>query len=130
MSINRPIWKLRDWIDIKKLNWNILSLNSNAIHLFKENPEKLLWDNDNSKTINWNLISFNPDAIELLEQNVDKINWSYLSGNPNAIHLLRQNPDKICWGYLSENPSIYVVDDDEYKKIKSEYFMNHSSISS
>jgi hypothetical protein len=33
--------KLRDWIDINKLNWNELSFNSNAIELLKENPNKI-----------------------------------------------------------------------------------------
>ncbi len=33
MSLNRPIWKLRDWIDEDKLNWQLLSSNPNAIHL-------------------------------------------------------------------------------------------------
>jgi hypothetical protein len=33
--------KLRDWIDIKKLNWEYLSKNPNAIELLKENYNKI-----------------------------------------------------------------------------------------
>ena len=81
--------KLRDWIDIDKLDWNNLSLNPNAIDLLEKNFDK----------INWYMLSANPNAIHLLEQNQDKINWSSLSFNPNAIHLLEQNIDKIDWLY-------------------------------
>ena len=101
-------YKLLDWIDITKLQWEYLSGNPNAIHLIsealKQNPEK----------INWDFLSLNPNAIHLLERNPEKIYWSMLSLNPNAIHLLEQNPDKINWVHLSENPSIFTYD---YEKI-------------
>ncbi len=58
------MYKLRDWIDINKIDWEGLSFNSNAIELLKENQDK----------INWDYLSFNVNAIELLEQNKDKIN--------------------------------------------------------
>ena len=61
--------KLRDWIDINKINWDLLSKNPNAIELLKENQDK----------INWNILSLNPNAIELLKENQNKINWKYLS---------------------------------------------------
>ena len=35
--------KLRDWIDIDKLDWFGLSLNPNAIDLLKENKNKIDW---------------------------------------------------------------------------------------
>ena len=50
--------KLRDWVDIRTLNWNHLSKNPNAIELLKENQNK----------INWDHLSKNPNAIELLEK--------------------------------------------------------------
>ena len=43
MSLNKPIWKLRDWIDKDKLDWDMLSFNKNAIDLIKENPEMIDW---------------------------------------------------------------------------------------
>ena len=65
MSLNRPIWKLRDWIDVEILHWNFLSFNPNAINLLKENPEN----------INWCILSNNKNAIEMLENNKENINW-------------------------------------------------------
>ena len=36
--------KLRDWVDINKLNWVRLSENPNAIHLLERNIDKIEWD--------------------------------------------------------------------------------------
>ena len=59
-------YKLRDWIDINKIDWEYLSFNSNAIELLKENQNK----------ISWIYLSRNPNAIELLKENSNKINIS------------------------------------------------------
>ncbi len=45
--------KLRDWIDINKIDWYSLSRNTNAIELLKENKNK----------INWNCFSKNPNIF-------------------------------------------------------------------
>ena len=37
MSLNKPIWKLRKWIDINKLDWDMLSSNKNAIDFYYKN---------------------------------------------------------------------------------------------
>ena len=58
------IYKLRDWINLDKIDWVCLSKNPNAIHLLEQNPEK----------INWAYLSINSNAIHLLEKNLDKIN--------------------------------------------------------
>ena len=50
--------KLRDWIDINKIDWVYLSLNPNAIDLLKENKDK----------IDWRCLTANPNAIELLKK--------------------------------------------------------------
>ena len=97
--------KLRDWIDIKKLDWDDLSLNPNAIELLKENQNK----------INWYGVNVNPNAIELLSKNKSKICWVNLSSNPNAIELLKENKDKINWFLFLQNPNIFTYD---YKKMK------------
>ena len=47
--------KIRDWIDINKLNWDSLSLNSNAVDILEKNQDK----------INWNYLSYNENAIKL-----------------------------------------------------------------
>tara|TARA_X000000950_G_scaffold85310_1_gene107369 strand:+ start:6975 stop:7379 length:405 start_codon:yes stop_codon:yes gene_type:complete len=54
-----------------------LSSNPAAIHLLKQNPEK----------INWCNLSKNPAAIRLLEENPEKIYWYYLSENPAIFSL-------------------------------------------
>ena len=55
-----------------------ISENSNAIHLLKQNPEK----------IDWKKLSKNPNAIPLLEQNVDKIDWWWqVSCNPSIFEI-------------------------------------------
>jgi hypothetical protein len=35
--------KLRDWIEIDKLYWEMLSRNPNAIDILKENKDKINW---------------------------------------------------------------------------------------
>ena len=34
-------YKVLDWIDINKLNWEELSRNQNAIHLLEQNQDKI-----------------------------------------------------------------------------------------
>jgi len=81
--------------------WKGLCKNPYAIHLIKQNLNKLTIDC-------WNILANNPNAIPLLEENLDKINdngWRNLSENPNAIPILEKNPDKINWYCLSSNPN-------------------------
>ena len=98
--------KLRDWIDINKIDWLWLSKNSNAIELLKENQDKIYWER----------LSSNPNAIKLLKENQDKIDWRNLSLNPNAIDLLKENQDKICWWYFAKNPNIFTYDYNQMKE--------------
>ena len=77
MSLNKPVWKLRNWIDIKKLDWHSLSFNPNAIEILEKNEDK----------IDWYYLSYNPNAIELFEKNTDKINWYNISSNPAIFEL-------------------------------------------
>lgn len=55
MSLNRPIQKLKDWIDYKTIDWYQLSLNPNAIQLLSKNPDK----------IDWYYLSLNPSIFQL-----------------------------------------------------------------
>ena len=64
-------YKLLNWIQKDKLNYDNLSLNHKALHLLEQNTDK----------INWKKLSQNPNAIHLLEQNPDKIDWYILSYN-------------------------------------------------
>ena len=56
--------KLRDWVNIDKIEWFSLSYNQNAVELLKENQDK----------IDWEALSFNKNAIELLKKKQDIIN--------------------------------------------------------
>jgi len=40
--IQKPTYELLDWIDIKKLDFDNLSGNPNAIELLEENPNKII----------------------------------------------------------------------------------------
>jgi hypothetical protein len=77
MSLNKQIWKLKDWIDKDKLNYYCLSENEKAIKLLSQNQDK----------IDWNRLSRNPNAIELLKENPDKIYWISFSVNPAIFEL-------------------------------------------
>ncbi len=55
MSLNKPIWKLRNWIDLEKLDWSELSKNPKAIKVLEKNQDK----------INWQQLSENPSIFEL-----------------------------------------------------------------
>jgi len=112
MSLNKPVWKLRDWIDESKLNCEWLLSNPNAIELQEENQDK----------INWIRLSLNPNAIDLLEKNPDKIDWNFLSGNPNAIHLLEKNLNKINWCWLLSNKKIFELDYEAMKRNNQEIY--------
>ncbi len=56
--------KLLDWIIPEKLDYNNLSLNYNAIHLLKENPDN----------INWINLAKNPNGYLIFKDNMDKLN--------------------------------------------------------
>ena len=92
-----------------KINWNLLSMNPNAIKLLINNIDK----------INWNSLSSNPNIHDFVKKikkkyyknsriYLEKLNWSLLSLNPNAIELLTEYPDKIYWENLFKNKSVYL----------------------
>jgi hypothetical protein len=110
-------YKLKDWIPVKKLDWEMLSENPNAIDLLKDNLNK----------IDWELLSLNPNAIDLLKANPDKINWDVLSENPNAIELLKENQDKIDWGSLSANSGAIELLKANPSKIKWRFLSSNSN---
>jgi hypothetical protein len=60
------IYKLKEWVNIERLDWFYLCLNPNAIHLLEENIDKIDW------------YSLSRNAIHLLEKNIDKIDYSQL----------------------------------------------------
>jgi hypothetical protein len=50
------MYKLKEWFDIKNIDWQNLTLNPNAIHLLEKNIDKILWS--------W--LSSNPSIFELV----------------------------------------------------------------
>ena len=81
------IYKLRDWINISRLDSHSLFQNLNVINLLNNNLDKIL------KLSNYDLyiLSYNYNAIHILEKNINIINWFLLSTNKNALYLL-ENP--------------------------------------
>jgi len=92
---NPEIIRILEKKNLKKINWNMLSMNPNAITFLEKHLDK----------VNWSSLSCNPNAIHLLEKYPDNIDWYYLSKNPNAIHILEKYPKKINWRKLSQNPN-------------------------
>ena len=110
--------KLRDWIPIDKLDWKILSINENAIHILEKNLDK----------VSWRWLSTNPNAIHMLERNLDKVDWVFLSSNPNAIHMLERNLDKLSWDMLSGNPNAIHILEKHIDQINWEKLSKNSNI--
>jgi hypothetical protein len=125
---NPYVLKLRDWIDINKLNWTELTQNPNSIKLLEENIDKIDWfylsNNPNAihlikkyiglKHLDMGLLSTNssPGIIELFRENKKlKIHWKLLSLNtsPDAIKLIEKNLWKIDWYYLSKNENAITI---------------------
>jgi len=79
--MNRPIYKLLDWIDEKKINWYNFSFNLKSIELLKANPDK----------INWNNLSSNLNIFELDYKQI-KINFEPFQEELITVVL---NPDRI-----------------------------------
>ena len=99
-GLKMKMFKLLDWVDPKKLEWDFLSKNPSAIELLLENPKKIDWM--------WLSSNSSPQAIDLLKAKPEKINWSWISANPSAIDLLKANPEKINWKRLSANENIFI----------------------
>ena len=87
--------KLRDWIDINKLDWKYLSINSNAIELLKINQDKIDWNylsiNPNNNQLSWavgqgvagisNVVGTAEQIISTVNNNIASISLSVKLGN-------------------------------------------------
>jgi hypothetical protein len=81
----------------------MLSQNSAAIHLIKQNLDK----------VDWSMLSQNPNAIDILCDNIDKVDMFHLCGfNENAGNIvsmmIEKDPSvisKLCWHDLTRNPN-------------------------
>ena len=90
------MYKLKEWVDTKKLPWEKLVLKQIAIPIIEQNLDKL-----NREC--WKGLSKNPYAIHILEKNLDKVFWVELSSNPNAVPILEKYPDKVNLPWLLKN---------------------------
>ena len=122
-------YKLLDWIDINKLDWdNVMETNPILFYpiIIKHLKKNLKQDEKVKQYIKltndnyWAKLSGckNDIAINILKENPNKINWDILSENPNAIELLNDNIDKINWYSLSRNPNAIKLLKDYPEKIK------------
>lgn len=88
---------------MNKVDWDMLSKNTNAIHILEKNLDRVHW-----------IITFslNPNAVHILEkeENSDKINWGWLSQNPSLfietydIKKISESPHKELLAMKAFNP--------------------------
>jgi hypothetical protein len=99
-----------DWIDISKLDMNIISGHPEAVPFFEKNTHLICWD----------VFSENPAGIHLLKANMNKINWKYFSKNCAGFELLMSNKNKIDWDMLGYNTgeNTYLLYENNIDKIK------------
>jgi len=100
------------------INWNILSLNRNAIELL----DQKIHQGENSSTlplkqqINWNNLALNLNAVHLMQDKINseknyrhKAYWNTLCENPNAIDIIKKEykrkTNRLNWKYISKNPN-------------------------
>ena len=93
-------YKFLSWIDIDKLDMNIISTHHQAIKYLEENPHK----------INWKMISYNKAAVHLIKNNLDKICWDGLCSNSSneVLPILEENIEKVNWSRICRNESSWI----------------------
>jgi hypothetical protein len=127
------MYKLRDWVDEKRLKGN-LSLNERAVE-YLENHEILIdnceiFSNENAihiieKRIHYLEhvgINYNKNAVNFLRNNRQYIDYRVLCGKEHGIEfvdeLIKKNElEKIDWSMLSRNPAaMHILNDPKYYK--------------
>ncbi len=111
--------------------WDSLSSNPNAIHILKNNIDKVSWEKIslnpngaelwelNPEGLNWRLLSSMPEAVPFLEKHQDKIDFNQLSKNKSAIPLIEKHIDKVNWQYLAENENAIHIIEKNIHRFKS-----------
>jgi hypothetical protein len=105
--------------------WDDLCVNANAVHIIKENLDKLT-------NLSWQILAKNPNAIHIISQNLEKLDdtgWRYLSQNPNAIPILEENIDKINWYSLSSNINGIQILEKNIYNIRCYSFIDYENMS-
>ena len=94
------IYKLKNWVDINKIDWDELSENPNAIHLLEKNIDKIYWHS----------LSNNPSIFkldyEVLEKrcNIYKEELIKKAMHPSIILRYLNHPD------LKDKDLCYILD--------------------
>ncbi len=115
-SIGKP-----QFIVDKRVDWNMLSENKNALHILEENLDKIYWKNliKNTADVKYLLkklpinyfaiIDINSNTKEWLEDNLDIVSESvYSELSKHLICVLEKKVDKINWSgwhFISKNPN-------------------------
>ena len=94
-------YKLKTWIEPKRIHWWKLVSMKNAIPFIEKHIHIL--DNEGLKKL-----SINPFAVDMLENHLDKIIWNDFVNNPNAIHVIEKNLD-ICFKSLNSYGKINLL---------------------
>jgi len=118
--INKPIYKLLDWIDKDKLIFTELSTNKNGFDYLMENIDKinysymsitncrnpflLVFMDKNIEQFDIDIMATNEFFYPLIEKYINYLTkWNNLCYNKSAIKLLEKHIDKIDWNVLSRN---------------------------
>ena len=90
-----PIYKLREWFPIDKINWEELRDNPHpyAVEYIKEN----YYPQETQQKISWDIED--PDDKYLIEGNLDNIYWYTLGIFTNTYDLLCRNPSIFVYDY-------------------------------
>lgn len=104
MSLNKPVYKFRDDIDIGKenmINWEDI----------KKQQKPLFYMECNGSKIDWEELLSNQEAFKFIIDNKNKINWNFLmTNNITLFRIFHKNQDIInSYGY-SLNLSIFKLD--------------------
>ena len=124
-------FKLIDWIDPDKLDWNELYKNYNNIlnNNFQYSMEEEEFESNNIPELYCSNTDNRTHIIDLLEKSIDKFgkkSWDRLSSMSNDIDLLIENIDKINWNELCKNKSNKALEllKDNVDKLKKNGWIN------
>jgi len=108
------LYKLKDFIDPKRIHWWKLVTKENTIPFIEKYIEFL--DKECLEKL-----SKNPFAVEMLKRNISKISWNDFVNNPNAIHVIDDYFD-ICISELNSYGKINLIRHPNFVYIIKKHF--------
>jgi hypothetical protein len=111
-------YKLREWINVDKLDWIGLSKNPSpgAIQLLDNQPDKIYWPSllqNTSPEVKYLIekyIEKHVESISSMKLYESKTNWNLISMNPHSKRILEKYPGNIAWNTLSANTSEWAME--------------------